>query len=56
MTTTTDDNGRRRRTLEHGYTISSLCEPEGLGELKIGKVGKPETHIYFFAISFRGNV
>ena len=22
-----------RRTLEHGYTISSPCEPEGSGEL-----------------------
>ena len=28
------DDGRRRRTLEHGYTISSPCEPEGSGELK----------------------
>ena len=30
-------NGRRTddgRTPEHGYTISSPCEPEGSGELK----------------------
>ena len=30
-------NGRRtdaKRTPEHGYTISSPCEPEGSGELK----------------------
>ena len=27
------DNGRRR-TPDHGYTISSPCEPEGSGELK----------------------
>ena len=25
----------RRWTPEHGYTISSPCEPEGSGELKI---------------------
>ena len=38
---TTDDDGRRwtptdadgRRTPDHGYTISSPCEPEGSGEL-----------------------
>ena len=24
------------RTTEHGYTISSPCEPDGSGELKIG--------------------
>ena len=24
----------RRRTPDHGYTISSPCEPEGSGELK----------------------
>ena len=24
---------------EHGYSISSPCEPEGSGELKIGKIG-----------------
>ena len=28
----TDDDGRR--TPDHGYTISSPCEPEGSGELK----------------------
>ena len=26
------------RTLEHGYTISSPCEPEGSGELKSLKI------------------
>ena len=30
--TTTDADGRR--TPDHGYTISSPCEPEGSGELK----------------------
>ena len=32
-----DDDGRRRRrrTPGHGYNISSPCEPEGSGELKI---------------------
>ena len=30
------DDGRRTdgRTTEHGYTISSSCEPDGSGELK----------------------
>ena len=31
------DDGQRTddgRTTEHGYTISSLCEPDGSGELK----------------------
>ena len=30
------DDGRRTdgRTTEHGYTISSPCEPDGSGELK----------------------
>ena len=26
------------RTTEHGYTISSPCEPDGSGELKIGEI------------------
>ena len=30
----TDDDGRRWTT-DHGYTISSPCEPEGSGELKM---------------------
>ena len=32
----TTDDGRRTdgRTTEHGYTISSPCEPDGSGELK----------------------
>ena len=31
------DDGRTDdgRTTEHGYTISSPCEPDGSGELKI---------------------
>ena len=29
----TDDEGRQTR--DHGYTISSPCEPEGSGELKM---------------------
>ena len=33
-TTTDDDDGRR--TLDHGHPISSPCEPNGSGELKIG--------------------
>ena len=35
--TTTDDDGRRRTT-DHGYTISSPCEPEGSGELMIDEI------------------
>ena len=45
------DDGRRTdgrrtdgRTTEHGYTISSPCEPDGSGELKsvaISKMNKP---------------
>ena len=31
-----DDDGRRRRTPDHGHPISSPCEPNGSGELKIG--------------------
>ena len=33
----TTDDGRRTdgRTTEHGYTISSPCEPDGSGELII---------------------
>ena len=32
-----DDDGRTggRRTPDHGYTISSPCEPNGSGELKM---------------------
>ena len=36
---TTDDG----RTTEHGYTISSPCEPEGSGELNIQVPGLMET-------------
>ena len=34
------DDGRTTdgRTTEHGYTISSTCEPEGSGELKRSKM------------------
>ena len=40
-------DGRRTdgRTMEHGYTISSPCEPDGSGELKIGQ-GHPRVMIY----------
>ena len=31
----TDDGRTDRQTTEHGYTISSPCEPDGSGELKI---------------------
>ena len=31
----TDDGRTDGRTTEHGYTISSPCEPDGSGELKI---------------------
>ena len=34
------DNDDGRRTPDHGYTISSPCEPEGSGELKTQKVSK----------------
>ena len=37
-TTRTTDDGRRR-TPEHGYTISSPCEPNGSGDLKIHNYG-----------------
>ena len=30
----TDDGRTDGRTTEHGYTISSPCEPDGSGELK----------------------
>ena len=35
------DDGRTDdgRTTEHGYTISSPCEPDGSGELKSGVKG-----------------
>ena len=29
-----DDGRTDERTTEHGYTISSPCEPDGSGELK----------------------
>ena len=32
---TTDDGRTDGRTTEHGYTISSPCEPDGSGELII---------------------
>ena len=31
----TDDGRTDGRTTEHGYTISSPCEPDGSGELKM---------------------
>ena len=36
------DDGRRTdgRTTEHGYTISSPCEPDGSGELKMTQYKK----------------
>ena len=45
----TDDDGRRttydgRRTPDHGYTISSPCEPKGSGELK-------RVALYFYRIT-----
>ena len=46
------DDGRRTdgrrttdgRTTEHGYTISSPCEPDGSGELKKKKKKKKKKH------------
>ena len=32
------------RTTEHGYTISSPCEPDGSGELKIGEKNGNTSH------------
>ena len=32
---TTDGRRTDGRTTEHGYTISSPCEPDGSGELKM---------------------
>ena len=44
----TDDDGRTDagRTPEHGYTISSPCEPNGSGELKMILYG----HITLFDV------
>ena len=36
---TTDGRRTDGRTTEHGYTISSPCEPDGSGELKIVACG-----------------
>ena len=59
------DDGRTTdgRTTEHGYTISSPCEPDGSGELKmlcfrfhhkfsIGSVGR----LFFFSLGKSGSV
>ena len=40
----TDDDGRRQTT-DHGYTISSPCEPEGSGELKI-QTKRPNLRVF----------
>ena len=37
----TDDDGR---TPEHGYTISSPCEPNGSGELTIAEFANSVDH------------
>ena len=37
-----DDGRTDGRTTEHGYTISSPCEPDGSGELKKIQVGKDQ--------------
>ena len=45
----TDDGRTDGRTTEHGYTISSPCEPDGSGELKRDEManscGQNEVHI-----------
>ena len=38
----TDDGRTDGRTTEHGYTISSPCEPDGSGELKNQRTIGPE--------------
>ena len=45
------DDGRTDdgRTTEHGYTISSPCEPDGSGELKIEDKSKPQNHNLVFS-------
>ena len=47
-------DGRRTdgRTTEHGYTISSPCEPDGSGELKMAmlKIAVNLSKIIFFSI------
>ena len=43
---TTEDEGRQRTT-DHGYTISSPCEPEGSGELKSRKQYAFSKHRFF---------
>ena len=41
----TDDGRTDGRTTEHGYTISSPCEPDGSGELKIGPDMTPQNEV-----------
>ena len=55
------DDGRTTdgRTTEHGYTISSPCEPDGSGELKTPKhekdiYSKPKVTYTIFVGSFFG--
>ena len=44
---TTDDGRTDGRTPEHGYTISSPCEPDGSGELKIQSRKVLKGHVTF---------
>ena len=41
---TTDGRRTDGRTTEHGYTISSPCEPDGSGELMIRNEQLPRVH------------
>ena len=36
-----------RRTTEHGYTISSPCEPNGSGELKLMRICSTNIQLYY---------
>ena len=44
---------RRRRTTEHGYTISSPCEPNGSGEPKRKERRKQKIELdHYFCLSY----
>ena len=44
---TTDGRRTDGRTPEHGYTISSPCEPDGSGELKMDPRGSSAFKMLF---------
>ena len=50
----TDDGRTDGRTTEHGYTISSPCEPDGSGELKTWQVKNSNVYMDVLATTFPG--